>query len=277
MSKDKDDNPLSGLGLTSILGGANVNIPHSTTPPALPEVFFDYLYSIPHPWDSASRECYKGTPFNTIRASFESTLLLPGEETYLRRRMMVAGIPWRYRDNIEGGVLLRLEETCPYCDNHPGLDCPAFDHLPVMRRCWPLRFLRTGSESISIHLSLHAVSTQGIRSIDAVIDNIIGEQWIGAWMDIARRIVDDEWWSQVNRSLPQGYLHLADLITPYDLDNLGIPRYALKQFANPDCARCEGTGVHGTRPCARCYTNGDLAHLLNAIQSPENVYRPRKT
>jgi len=250
--------------------------PENKLGPPLPPGLFDELYAIPHPWDGITHECYKGLPQHMMERTAESTILLPGEEAYLRSRMAHAGWDWRYREDIDKGVLLRIGERCPYCDNQPGLTCPVFEHMPVLRRCLPLRFARSAESSISVFVGLEFPTGQGFGSIDNVTLHMVGQRWIGAWMMLASvmRTGYDEWWSYLRKTLPARYLHLADIVTPNDLDTRGVPAYKLAEYAHPECPLCSGAGVVAQSKCS-CITPELTKLMFEDVQAADNVFRPK--
>lgn len=246
--------------------------------PPLPPGLFDELYAIPHPWASAGNtDCLQGVPWEEYRLTAESTLLLPGEEQYMRARLAEAGLPWLYRENLDNGILLRIEEVCPYCNNMGG-HCPVTPYLPVTRRTWPLRFHKLGTSSLVLFARLGVEGARDFLHVQHVADHLIGQQWIGAWGALTRWISSPDWWALHHRTAPARYLHLGEIVTPEDLDLQRIPTRLLATVASTECADCKGEGVINMAPCPKCLTPAARGRLIDNIQRGDIIrpVHPRK-
>jgi len=242
--------------------------------PPIPPELFDELYAIPHPWDSNPVEilgCSKGVAFDTLEADADSVMLLPGEEQYLRKRLQSYGVPWRWREQLQRDTLLRIGEKCPYCEYAEDTECPAISHMPVMRRCYPLRVHRLGKYSLSVFLYTRTPFGKDATDIRAISDHAVAQRWVGAWKALLP-FLPNRWWHQLRASCPAGYLHLADILDPFDLDTAGLPAYFLADRADPNCPACGGSGhLEGDR-CRRCFPDSRVAELLHELQRRNNVF-----
>jgi len=238
----------------------------------IPQDFLEEIYAISIREDACrigNFQCRHACEPHTDNHHGENLLTLPGEWEFITKRLKETPRWNRSKiENVEIGFVMP-SHTCPYYEevvagNDTVRKCSIYEHRPIRCRTYPLLVTRMQPEGFRLWSAKQC--PKALRHIKRLEDNDHYNTWVAVWSGLDK-YVPAWWWKKSAKLLPEGMLHIADLLQPKQLAPDKVPSASAVTMAHSSCGTCYGKGfvtINGKEQLCRC-----VESALKRFSKPE--------